>query len=532
MFNAIVELFLTDYFVVTASVGRFVDNRKDLFFRLAKVFLISDSEANRLFKLCESAAVLDVVTEQDYLRHQRLQKYAYLTGDKTVINRDVEEVIRVKGNALISAAKQKLLFNPQNSRTAEYNSLLASANGGMVIALKALGFLQCEGIFLDKNVKDGVRNFAKVANWNDCVGTLAMLRYSSDNREYNASRLKMIVEGTPFERLFKRVCKAYNVKHTQDIPEVRLLNRAFDSAKLSRNVYNPMCARILYGDVLTLKDKEKAMFSSDAVKQGLLGDLPLKLSERRISAVDVNGLSAVALDRPVEQGRIATSLSNADLRAYEQYRPLCLASDSPYVLNMYARAICRQSELCRFEKINVADLTAYDLEPSSNNIFVRSVDEDLDNRFLMFFVGNVPDKTLDFVKSFLIGAKRAKFHLNTPNVTLNLGAVLPICFCDKRNARLLADIIDVVQLDDVTEAELPKAIADIIFSKKTFYGANIALKGSACEVFTSCTIDKAERIIDAVARDHRKDGKTIVISRETVNEYSFNFDSKRIGFIA
>lgn len=532
MFNAIVELFLTEYFVTMASAGKFVEDRKDLFIRMSQAFLIENEQAEKLFALCDNDEVREIVTEQDYLRYQRMRRYSELTGGVFTVNCDLEEIIRVKGNALSSASRQKLSCNPLTSRNAEYASLITAANCGVTIAIKILGFLQCEGIFLDKNLQEGLKNFSKAANWNDCAGVLALLRYSDENKRYNMSRLKTITEGTPFESLFASAVKIYGNVQTFDVPEVKVLNRAFSSAILNRDAYNPVYARILYGDVLSLKDKEKAMFSSDTGKLSLLGDLPLKLSANRITGVDVSRLSDCALNRPAERRKIISALNNADLRLYGQYRPLCLVSDTPYVLDMYLRAICGKNEHVHYEQINVAELTAYDLEPTANNVFVRNVHEDKDNRFLLVFEGNVPDKTMDFVKNFLLGSRRAKFHLNSPNVTLNLDAVLPVCFCDKRNARLLEDVTDVVRLADVSRGEMQNAVEDITRGKSSFYGVDIALQGTACELFADCSVDKVDRLIDAVARDRRKEGKTVVISRETVTEYDFNFNNKRIGFSA
>lgn len=530
MFNAITELFLSEYFVITASVGRFVTDDKDLFVRLSKIFLLDAEQTDKLFALCDSDEVREIVTEQDYLRYQRMRSYSAITGVNAVVDDEIDWVINVKGNTLVSFASQKLVFDPQMSRNAEYASLLTSANAGMVTVLKILGFLQCEGIFLEQNVKLGIKNLTKVANWNDCVGTLALLRYSKADRAYNMSRLRMITEGSPFDGLFGRAVNAYGETPIREIPEVRLLERAFASAILKRNVYNPMSARILYGDVLSLKDKERAIFSSDAGKLSMLSDLPLKLSQSRISAVDVTGVKNVALNRPAEQSKIIVALNNADLRAYANYRPLCLVSDSSYLLNMYARAIRLEDEDCHYETINCADLTAYDLEPSSNNVFVRSLDESADNRLLLFFEGNIPDKTLDFVKNFLVSARRAKFHLNSHGVTLNLSSALPICFCDKRNARLLEDLLDVVYLADVTSDELPLAVTDIITDKASLYGVDVTLQSPACELFDGCSVDRAERLVDAIVRSRRKEGKTIVITRENITEFAFEGERKRIGF--
>ncbi len=43
----------------------------------------------------------------------------------------------------------------------------------------------------------------------------------------------------------------------------------------------------------------------------------------------------------------------------------------------------------------------YDFLPDLNNIFIRSIDEDKDNRFLIFFCGVIPQNILNAVKAFI-----------------------------------------------------------------------------------------------------------------------------------
>lgn len=532
MFNSTVELFLNEYFVIMATIGKFVKDGKNLFVALSKVFMIPSQAVNKLYALVNSDEIADVATMQDYMRYQRLKKYSALTNGAVADNSRIDEIIRIKGNALSYADSQKIDFKAETSRNTAYSGLLSAANSGSVVALKIIGFLQCEGIFLDKNLDEGIKNLNKTANWNDCVGALALLYYSSCNRQYNVSRLRMIVQNTPFEALYKLASKSYAVTKTQDIRQVRLLNRAFNSAILNRSVYNPMSARILYSEVLCDKDKEKAMFSNDPAKLSQMSDLPLKLSPARASAVDAASLNGVAFARSIERRKIASALNNADLRCLNEYRPLCLTCDSPFVLNAYAAAISAQVEGCNVETINVSDLSMYDVEPTSNNVFVRCIDEDKDNRLLLFFVGNAQDRVLDFARNFLQSARRAKFHLNSPNVTLDLSAVLPICFCDKRNAHLLSKTCDVVQLSEVDGDEMPAAIADIVLAKQALYGVDIAVEGDAQDVFVGYGADAAEKVIDAIARDHRKDGAKVVVNRSAVLEYNLEDNRKRIGFSA
>ena len=138
---------------------------------------------------------------------------------------------------------------------------------------------------------------------------------------------------------------------------------------------------------------------------------------------------------------------------------------------------------------------------------------------------------MDAVKSILQSSRRAKFHLNNPNVTLNLSAVLPICFCDKQNARLLEQYCDIVRLASLTTNELPSAITDMLVSKEQMYGVGkIKLAGDIGEMFSGYDVDTAEKLIDAAVRARREKGATITLTRDILQGYKSDGDRPRIGF--
>lgn len=282
---------------------------------------------------------------------------------------------------------------------------------------------------------------------------------------------------------------------------------------------------------LYIKDKEKAVFTLNKEQLCAISDLPLKLSHESMLAVDASGVQNTAIKRESEISVITRALKNCDLRGLSSYRPMCLCCDSKYILNMYAKAIKTKNPDTHFERIYVAELGEYDFEPTSNNIFVRSIDEDKDNRFLLFFYGDISEKKIGAVKSFLQSARRAKFHLNNPSVTLDLGAVLPICFCDEQNAKWLKPLCDEIQLSEVTDGEMPIAIKDIIAGKQKLYGVGaISFEGEVSDVFNGYDIDTAERLIDAAVRARRKKGAIITLSREILQSYAGDNDQPTIGF--
>lgn len=526
-----IELFMSEYFLIKAILGRYLEDSVKLFIALGKIFLIPEEETGRLHRLAENPVARGITTEKEFMQHQRMRKYSKMTGGETSVNAEWDEVVAIKGNAILAAQNAELLHDAEVSGNVVYTSLSSAATSGMVCALRIMGILQCEGIYLAKNEKAGVRNLSKAAEWNDSISTLALLRYRPAKRERNMARLRQELVDTPFAALYNAAAQKYGFDDAPDIGEIRLLEKAFSSGVLKREVYEPKYARILGSRALGIKDKEKAVFSLNKEILSVIADLPLKLSRDKITAVDVGGVESVPVKRKSEIEAIVRALKNGDLRGLPSYRPVCLCCESGYVLEMYAKAIAAKNAGAHVEVIDVAELIEYDFEPTPNNIFVRSIDEDRDNRFLLFFRGEITERKIDAVRSVLQSARRAKFYLNTPSVTLDLSALLTVCFCDGQNARLLKPYCDVIQLAEISAEELPAAVEDILAEKQKAYGVGgINLSGDAREVFRGYDIDTAEKLIDSAVRARREKGAVINLSRAVLQEYAPEHDTPKIGF--
>ena len=531
MLNARVELFMSEYFLIKAVLGKFLGNGKELFLALSKIFLIPEAEAEKLYTLSENDTARSITTDSEFMQHQRIEKYFRLMGTAKTTAAEWEEVARIKGNAILIAQSRNLMLDADASRNVVYTCLSSAATCGAVSAIRITGILQCEGIFLNKNVPAGIKTLSKSADWNDSISTLALLHYSEDAREFNMARLKQEVANTPFEELYEVAAKEYGEADGEEIDEVKLLDKAFNSGVLKRESYDPKYARILNSPALYIKDKEKAVFTLNKEQLCAISDLPLKLSHTSMSAVDCERIQKVAVKREAEISAISRALKNGDLRGLASYRPLCLCCESKYVLDMYARAIGAKNADTHVEIIDVAELGDYDFEPNANNVFVRNIDEDKDNRFILYFCGEISEKKMDAVKCILQSPRRAKFHLNSPSVTLNLSAVLPVCFCDEQNAKKLKPYCDEVRLSEVTAEELSAAVKDVLRGKQKLYGVGaIGFSGEVAEVLKGYDIDTAERLIDAAVRARREKGARITLSREALREYAGDNDKQIIGF--
>lgn len=529
--NTTQELFLTEYFTVKAVLGGFSAEADPVFYGLGRIFMLSDDELETLRSLSSDEKVEDIRSENDFMQYQRVKKYMKMNDSPEAGDPAVEEVINVKGNAILSAAGNRLIPESDVSRNALYSALTAAADLGNVAALRLAGILQCEGAFFEKNTAAGLKDLSKAADWNDCVSLLALLCYDGAHRAFNAARLYTAVKGTPFEGLYHAAALCYGTGAPFEVCEVKLLNKSFNSCVLKRETYEPKYARVLYSAILGYKDKVRAMAVESKELLSAYADLPLKLGFRR-EREEFGQTVTTALNRTGEQEKLSRALANADLRRFKSYRPLCICSDSEYLLNAYADAIAANYG-GHTEKIEAANLSDYDFEPTANNIFVRSIDEGRGNCFMLFAVGKVSDCAENAIKGFLQGDKRAKFHLNSPNVTLDLSEVLPVCFCDGENLKRFKDYCDVVTLADISGGEMQRVIDDMLDKKNRLYmTAGISLTREAVDYITKYDADAADSMLDRAIRANRAKNGAMVLTRENLQPFADEGNGlSRIGFV-
>ena len=196
MINSMSELFLNNYFYIMALVGNFLSSWEKLFYHFAKIFFVPHEEAERLYKIADSRDVRQISTPNSFNQRNRLLEYYELFGKSSQIASEYDEVIRIKGNALVSLKGTPLEVKGNAPRQVIYNTLLTAANAGSVSALFACGLLQCEGVFFDRNFKAGLKKLNHAADWLDIVSLLALIEYDEGNRSYNLARLEVATYNT------------------------------------------------------------------------------------------------------------------------------------------------------------------------------------------------------------------------------------------------------------------------------------------------------------------------------------------------
>lgn len=510
------ELLLTQYFTFTALFAHHGLIRERLFERLAGAFLLHPGAEEELYRLAEDESVRSIETAADYYRRERLKRYAELENYAIDTDPAVEAVISVKGSTLIALSELKLNRSGIDSAASAYEDVARLARGGNVTALRTLGVMQYEGILVRKDPAEGERYLTAAARWNDTAAILLAIHYGCGDRADLFRRLGAVVKGTPYAVLamrFGECCFGDEAEATEtprtNCAEYELLEQAFAEGVLKRDTYLESYARVLNSPRLSTREKERLVLSGGREAVTEAGKLPYELTEGTIP-FDL-GTARPAREfarerRDVEFGRLEEAIRVSDLCATDPYRPLCLVSRSDYLLRrIYGELLIGAAEKgVNVVSIDVATISTYDLEPTLENLFVRSAVENTANVYLFHFRGTIDPKIAERVCDFLESEKRRNFRLFRPSVTLDLSPILPICFADRENAVFLRGVTETVYLAEVNAREKYAEFPQILHRCAERYRMpELSFSKEAAERLVSFSIDDAEQVIDRAARIHR-----------------------------
>lgn len=511
------ESMLTEYFTIQVILGRFLTEPERLFRRLAEIYLLDEERAQELFQLTEREDVREICSERAYMQFCRIRQYHTLTGSGSDSGAETEELVALKGAAIEAAANYKLLPKGEETRSVIHKLLTFKADSGCIPAIRVLGILQMEGIFFDRDATAGQKLLARAARWNSIEGLLTLVHYAEEERGEGLRSLRHLLQSSCRSEEFERISAVYGEGAEGVRAEVCLLEKAFHAEILDRDIYASEYARLVYSGAISRKDKERLLFCSAKQLMAEVGDLPLKLGGRALS---LKNLPVAVPGRERERDIVARRLDNADLRGLDTYRPLCVSSDSRFLLEAYASAMLCSMQGMHVERIEVAGLSEYDIEPSRENVFVRSCNEDKGNVYMLFFKGNIHEHAMGAVKTFLNSGLRSRFRLYRPGVCLNLSAVLPVCFCDRDNAKKLKKYCDIIELDPVSGEEKLAFLEQMLILRAELYGiAKVKLSEEGHARLVSRSVDAIDRILDRAIRDNRRRGEELLLTEETLSTY-------------
>ena len=530
MLNSIDELMLSQYFTIYTILGDWLIERKKLFYMLAKIFFIQRGEVEKLYNIVNSPELNEVDTLNKFNQRNRLLKYYGLLGKGSLLSPEYEEVIRIKGNVLASLKGTPLEVSKNVPRQVVYNTLITAANAGSVNALFACGLLQCEGIFFDKNFKAGMKKLNNAADWLDIVSLLALIEYDEGSRSYNLARLDIAAYNTPYESLIQAVTSNYDIpQYFGNLSASVFLIKAFAADTLKREQYDAKVSRILNSRVLSIRDKERLIYTASKDLFSTVGNLPLKLGK---NGADITHDFNIRLpyNRRKEKDEIEEWISRFP-GSGTGILPLCIVCESEYMQGLYANAFADSLSGAHIARIDVAALTGYDLEPSPGNVFVRNIDEDKFNVFMLSARGELNEQALSIAIKFARGNARGQFHISTLGVALDLSSIMIICFCDKRNAGAFKQHFQIMELKELSAEERKESFDKIINARAKAYGlVSATICDEAYLSMRDCSIDQAEKVLDAAIRLNSANHKNITITVDMITPHLKITHKNAIGF--
>ncbi len=530
--DSVTELFLSQFFMLRATLGNFGEHEKELFSSLGQTFFMNENEADRIYNMIRSSEISAISTEKDYYRHLRAKQYLGVISTPYVYDELTDALINIKGNAIINAASHGIKYASEATATSIYQYITGKALLGDIFFMRILGIMQCEGIICAKDRARGLKTLEAAASWYDIPSILLALYYGNTT-EINLNRLCLSIDNSPYGLLLSLCERKYGYISGSETYEHKMLVRAFGMGILKREIFSSAYAKIIYHKTLSLTEKENLVFSYSKEQIMAISGLPLELCHFDMVPLtygDSDNFDRISFFREKEQSTVIQSFVNSDLRIYEGYRPVCISSSSQYMLRIYADAIKGASDVVHIERFEASDLNEYDFEPNERNILVKNCRADKLNVYFFFLLGKIKESVMCQIKNFLITAKRSKFRLSNPAIVLNLGEILPVCFCDRENAKLLEGYCESIVLSDVSSSETRSAVLSFISEKSRLYKTgDISITESAMDKIVNLGLDKAENTIDAAIRRNRKINEKIVLTEEMLSEFC-NMTKEPCGF--
>ncbi len=492
MGNILTELFLYEYFLLEAVIKDRAD-KKDILNRLKASYFITDEDIEDITKIISNEQISVIKTEAEYKRFRRIIQYLNIIGENVNIS-DVEmKAISIKGEALKSLSKHNLKIKDEMSKESIEKMLINSAMGGDILSLRILGFLEFEGIVVNKNKKLSKENLYKGLRWGNLQSTLLYLNYF--NKEKNIdSILYSIVKNTLYESILDLIRDKYGIEFKSESKEINLLRSAISLHKLDEERYESLIDRILYSNALSINDKERILLSEDRSLLDSCYDLPLNLSR---DSIEINeNLFKDSLFRSDEQKNIKDLLIDSSNRMNTDYKPICITTDSSLLLDYYSNKVSSAIMNANVQMFDISELCEYELGPTKNNLLLRHIEENRINVFIFKFIGDIQDDVFNDIKAFLKTNKRRKYIINSPAIELDISSIIPVCICDSDNYKRIKELVNSYELEAITTKDKEAILKENIVNK---YQANIS--DDVLSKLALIPMDKAEKAVSAILKE-------------------------------
>ncbi|MBQ7712382.1 MAG: hypothetical protein IJT69_01050 [Clostridia bacterium] len=528
MFGDPIELTLHEYFVFEAVLGEYCE-RESIFPLLGKIFRLSDEEIATFLAKISAPAITSVHGLAEYYRSKRILQFLEITDGEGELNEEENYLISLKGNAFTQMNKIGMIAEESAAAYAIYGHLIEKASAGVLVALRILGILRCTGIGVKKDLESGRKELERAAHWGDVVSAIALCEYGDGARDKYAGVVLACLKNTPFEYLREEIFPdvAPNVAPDEN---VRLLKKGMEASRVNRVIFDPVVARVVFSEVIDGEAKEALIFSSDRTQVSEACEFPLSLSYAAPLAPDPAVFSARTFGRAEEVEHMMRNVANVDLRATSFYAPLCFVSDSRATRESYYAAIKEAFSGANVAKVRPPFLPE-SFDPNKNHIFLRNLVEKKANVLVFFFEDQMERPVLDILENFLNGEERRRFRVKRLALSLDLGAVLPICISDKSHQRELARITDQIVIAPLEAGEKDAVIAKVYERYcERFSIEKGSIAADALAELAKMDFDDIDATLKKLLLDHRSELSGKEITTELAKPYLEGRDKSSFHF--
>ena len=495
-----------------------VDGVLDRYF---EAYHVAPGEREVLRKCFDDERVAEICSDADYYELLRTNKYFETIGEYREPDL-VDKVAEIKGKAAIKWRNCGWNFRKDVSRSEAITRMSDMTERGYIHALTTIGMMMCEGIFLPLKPKEGLSMLLRAARWNDVEAMYLCLHYLKDGdrsaKDGILCRLITVLKMQFKYELIDETIEKYGRPTCEHSPEAEMLEKMFGRGIVNRDAYSRAHARVLYSSALSVADKSRMLFSGDRSRISELAQLPLDLDASKKCDFDSNAFKTITIKYGQTQREISVALDGYATARIGQ-KPLCISAGSQYVRKEMTVAIKRTLGAANFMKVPVASVEESGFDRTRYNVFLRGYDEKKLNIVLIDLCGELSENKVKRVAEFLDMDRRRVFALHDLGVTLDVGALMPLCICDKANEAQFRRVCNVVRVSEPSREQREEIVAKIAEETAATYGyASVSLSQDAVKELSALSLDEAAAKLESVTRKNIDGGDVLTIDEEALNK--------------
>ena len=226
-------------------------------------------------------------------------------------------------------------------------------------------------------------------------------------------------------------------------------------------------------------------------------------------------IKKLPINRDKELAAIEQAFNNIDLRVSELYKPLCISVDGQAMFDMYIKAVQDCFKGANVEIIDVGSIDKSEVAFGNNNTFVGCCDDKKFNVYCLVYRGDIDEPQLEISTKFLMTKNRKTFNINSLGISMDLSAILPICFTDSINETAVSPFCDVVRIATPTLEDKVGILDYLLKNKCREYAIpNIVIEDELRDKLTSHDVDYINNWLDQSIRKNRERGVELRLNSE------------------